>query len=200
MLVMHGAAWLNLKSEGAVQQRARSIGSIAALVMIVTYALAGVWLAFGISAYEFTSPVPADGPSNPLLTEVARQGSWMAAYGLRPWIVVAPILGFAGAALAYFGLKAGREVSTLLFSSLAIIGVIASVGLTMFPFILPSSIQPNASLSVWNASSSHQTLFVMLVSAVIFVPIVLAYTAWVYKVLWGKVTERDVTESSDVVY
>ena len=200
MIVMHGAAWLNLKSEGAVQARARSIGAWAALVTIVAYALAGVWLAFGIGAYEFTAAVPANGPSNPLLNEVAQQGSWMAAYGARPWIVVAPILGFAGAALAYLGLKAGREVSTLLFSSLAIIGVIASVGLTMFPFILPSSIDPNSSLAVWDASSSHQTLFVMLVSAVIFVPIILAYTAWVYKVLWGKVTENEVTESSDVVY
>ena len=200
MLVMHGASWLNLKTEGEVQKRAQSIGSTAALVMIVTYALAGVWLAFGIGAYEFTSVVPADGPSNPLLNEVARQGSWMTAYSVRPWIVVAPILGFAGAALAYFGLRAGREVSTLLFSSLAIIGVISSVGLTMFPFILPSSIQPSASLTVWDASSSHQTLFVMLVSAVIFVPIVLAYTAWVYKVLWGKVTVKSVTDASDVVY
>ena len=200
MIVMHGAAWLNLKSEGAVQERARSIGSIAALVMIVAYALAGVWLAFGISAYEFTAAVPADSPSNPLLTDVAHQGSWMAAYSVRPWIVIAPILGFAGAALAYLGLRAGREVSTLLFSSLAIIGVIASVGLTMFPFILPSSVDPKASLSVWDASSSHQTLFVMLVSAVIFVPIILAYTAWVYKVLWGKVTVKSVTDASDVVY
>ncbi len=200
MIVMHGAAWLNLKSEGAVQERARTIGAWAALVMIVAYALAGVWLAFGVTAYTFTAAVPADGPSNPLLNEVARQGSWMAAYGARPWIVVAPILGFAGAALAYLGLKAGREVSTLLFSSLAIIGVISSVGLTMFPFILPSTVDANSSLAVWDASSSHQTLFVMLVSAVIFVPIILAYTAWVYKVLWGKVTEQSVTDASDVVY
>ena len=200
MIVMHGAAWLNLKSEGEVQKRAQTIGSWAALVTIVAYALAGIWLAFGVGAYAFTSAVPANGPSNPLLNEVARQGTWMAAYSIRPWIVIAPIAGFLGAALAYLGLKAGREISTLLFSSLAIIGIIASVGLTMFPFILPSSIDPNSSLAVWDASSSHQTLFVMLVSAVIFVPIILAYTTWVYKVLWGKVTEKEVTESSDVVY
>jgi cytochrome bd ubiquinol oxidase subunit II len=200
MIVMHGASWLNLKSEGAVQERAQKIGSIAALVMIVTYALAGVWLAVGIGGYAFTAPVPANGPSNPLFNAVAHEGTWMGAYASRPWIVIAPILGFAGAALAYLGLRAGREVSTLLFSGLAIIGVIASVGLTMFPFILPSSIDPQSSLAVWDASSSHQTLFVMLVSAVIFVPIILAYTAWVYKVLWGKVTEKEVTEASDVVY
>ncbi|MGR6432361.1 cytochrome d ubiquinol oxidase subunit II [Rhizobium sp. PAMB 3174] len=200
MIVMHGAAWLNLKTEGAVQARARRYGSIAALVMMAGYALAGVWLAAGIQAYAFSVPPLANGPSNPLLSEVVRQGSWMAAYSARPWIIVSPILGFAGAFLAFLGLRAGREVSTLLFSKLSIIGVISSVGLTMFPFILPSSIAPSSSLTVWDASSSHQTLFVMLVSAVIFVPIILAYTAWVYKVLWGKVTEKSVTEASDVVY
>jgi cytochrome bd ubiquinol oxidase subunit II len=200
MIVMHGAAWLNLKTEGTVQARARRYGSIAALVMMAAYALAGVWLAAGIQAYAFSVPPVANGPSNPLLSEVVHQGSWMAAYSARPWIIVSPILGFAGAFLAFLGLRAGREVSTLLFSKLAIIGVISSVGLTMFPFILPSSIAPNSSLTVWDASSSHQTLFVMLVAAVIFVPIILAYTAWVYKVLWGKVTEKSVTEASDVVY
>jgi cytochrome d ubiquinol oxidase subunit II len=70
----------------------------------------------------------------------------------------------------------------------------------MFPFILPSSKMPDASLTVWDSSSSHLTLFVMLICALIFVPMILAYTAWVYKVLWGKVTEADVTENSDSVY
>jgi cytochrome bd ubiquinol oxidase subunit II len=200
MLTMHGAAWLNLKADGAVQKRARAIGSYAALVAIVTYGLAGVWLAYGIGGYQITSEVAVGGPSNPMLKEAATSASWMAAYSVRPWIAVAPVLGFAGAFLAFLGLRAGREVSTLLFSKLAIIGIISSVGLTMFPFILPSSIDPRASLTVWDSSSSKETLFVMLVVAVIFVPIILAYTAWVYKVLWGKVTERDILSSSDSVY
>ena len=71
---------------------------------------------------------------------------------------------------------------------------------TPFPFILPSSFDPKSSLTVWDASSSHTTLFIMLVATVIFMPIVLAYTAWVYRVLWGKVTEAEVTGSSDSVY
>jgi cytochrome d ubiquinol oxidase subunit II len=97
-------------------------------------------------------------------------------------------------------LRSGGEVSPLLWSKLGILGTISSVGLTMFPFILPSSLNPDASLTVWDASSSHQTLFVMLVSTVIFLPMILAYTAWVYKVLWGKVTEADVTNNSETVY
>lgn len=200
MLLMHGAAWLSLKAEGEVAVRARKIGTIMGLIAIVSYALAGVWLAFGIDGFALAGEVASNGPSNPLYSEVTRGGSWLSAYSERPWIAVAPAMGFVGTALAILGLRSGREVSTLLFSKVGITGIIASVGLTMFPFILPSTVDPNSSLTVWDASSSHQTLFIMLVCTVIFMPIILAYTAWVYKVLWGKVTEADVTENSDTVY
>ena len=102
--------------------------------------------------------------------------------------------------LTFAGLRAGREISTLLVSKMAILGVISSVGLTIFPFILPSSSDPRSSLTVWNSSSSHLTLFIMLVATVIFLPLILVYTAWVYKVLWGKVTEDDVADNSHSVY
>jgi cytochrome d ubiquinol oxidase subunit II len=70
----------------------------------------------------------------------------------------------------------------------------------MFPFILPSSLDPNSSLTVWDASSSHLTLFIMLVVSAIFLPIIFAYTAWVYKVLWGKVDEQTVNDKSGHAY
>lgn len=200
MLVMHGAAWLTLKAEGPVQTRARKIGTYAGMVAFVTYALAGVWLAFGIEGFQIVGDVVRDGPSNPLYSEVVRGGSWMEAYSIRPWIIIAPIAGFVGIALTVLGLRAGREVTTLLTSKLAITGIISSTGLTMFPFILPSTVDPNSSLTVWDSSSSHMTLFIMLVCAVIFMPIILSYTAYVYRVLWGKVTEADVTAHSDSVY
>ncbi|KAA2312779.1 cytochrome d ubiquinol oxidase subunit II [Puniceibacterium sp. HSS470] len=200
MLLMHGAAWLSLKSEGLVANRARRIGTYAGILAMACYALAGLWLAVGIDGFAFVSEVVTDGPSNPLYSEVARGGSWLSAYAERPWIIAAPIMGFVGMALALRGLIAGREVSTLLWSKLGITGVISSVGLTMFPFILPSTVDPNSSLTVWDSSSSHQTLFIMLVCTVIFMPLILMYTAWVYKVLWGKVTEADVTSNSDTVY
>ncbi|WP_417719414.1 cytochrome d ubiquinol oxidase subunit II [Salipiger sp.] len=193
MLIMHGAAWLTLKTEGMIAIRARRIGVVAGGIAAAGYALAGLWLAFGIDGYHLVGDVVTDGPSNPLFSEVRREGSWLAAYGTRPWIAVAPLMGFAGIALAVRGLIGGREISTLLWSKMAIVGIVSSVGLTMFPFILPSTVDPRSSLTVWDASSSHLTLFVMLVAAVIFLPIILAYTAWVYKVLWGKVTEEDVT-------
>ncbi|WP_417244650.1 cytochrome d ubiquinol oxidase subunit II [Celeribacter sp.] len=196
MLLMHGAAWLGLKAEGTVQKRAQKIGVIAGIVAAVAYALAGVWLAFGIDGYQIVSEVVKDGPSNPLYSEVSRGGSWLMAYSERPWIVIAPAMAFIGIALAVLGLSKGKEVSTLLWSKLGITGIISSVGLTMFPFILPSTVDPNSSLTVWDSSSSHLTLFVMLVCAIIFMPIILAYTSWVYKVLWGKVKEEDLDNNA----
>ncbi|ANP37622.1 MULTISPECIES: cytochrome d ubiquinol oxidase subunit II [Rhodobacterales] len=200
MLLMHGAAWLTLKTEGVIAERARRIGTVAGMVAAGGYVLAGLWLAVGIDGFALVNDVVPNGPSNPLYSQVTREGSWLAAYVARPWIVVAPLMGFAGIAMAIRGLKAGHEVSTLLWSKMAITGIVASVGLTMFPFILPSTVDPNSSLTVWDASSSHQTLFIMLVVTAIFMPLILAYTAWVYKVLWGKVTEADVTENADTLY
>ena len=200
MLVMHGAAWLTLKAEGPVQMRARAIGSVAALVAMAAYGLAGVWMAYGIEGYRIVGDYVTNGPSNPLHFEVEKTASWLTAYADRPWIIVAPVMGVMGGLLTFLGLRAGREVSTLLFSKMSILGVISSVGLTMFPFIMPSSSDPQSSLTVWNSSSSHLTLFIMLVVTAIFMPLILMYTAWVYKVLWGKVTEADVTDNSHSVY
>jgi len=201
MLIMHGSAWLVLKATGPVADRARRFGSIAALVVIVLFALGGLWLWAGVSGYRITSDISPVGPSNPLLKTVSQEGgAWLANYGTYPWMIVAPILGFLGAAAAFIAMQARREVVTLLFSKLSILGIISTVGLSMFPFILPSSLDPKSSLTVWDASSSHQTLFIMLVVTVIFLPIIIAYTAWVYKVLWGKVDEKSVTDKNSHAY
>lgn len=200
MLLMHGGAWLAIKTEGAVQERARRYGAQAALVAVIAYALAGVWMAFGIEGFRITGDYATGGPSNPLHFEVDRTASWLSAYADRPWIAIAPALGLLGGLGAFLGLRAGRGGLAFLSSNLSILGVISSVGLTMFPFIMPSSNDPRSSLTVWNSSSSHLTLFIMLVSTVIFMPMIMAYTAWVYKVLWGRVTETDVTENSHTAY
>lgn len=201
MLVMHGAAWLVLKTDGPVAARARGFGSIAALATTVLFALGGVFLWLGIDGYRFTSEVVTDGPSNPLSKTVEVAGGvWFANYAAHPWMMLAPALGLVFPLVAFVLLQARREVLALLSSSLAIFGVISTVGLTMFPFILPSSVDPKSSLTVWDASSSHMTLFIMLVVALIFIPIIVAYTSWVYRVLWGKVDEKAIRDDSGHAY
>ena len=188
MLAMHGAAWLQLKTDGPVAARARNLGSIAAVLTLVLYALAGVALWLWIDGYKVTSALTMTGPSNPMLkTAELVRGAWFVNYVAHPWLMAAPLSGFVGTLLALVGLRLRREVFTILCSALAIAGIILSVGASMFPFILPSSIDPRASLTVWDSSSSHLTLFIMVVVTAVFIPLIVAYTSWVYKVLWGKV-------------
>ena len=201
MLTMHGANWLQLKTDGPVAARARSYGRIAALATIVLFALGGLWLWFGIEGYRFTSTVVTSGPSNPLDKTVVREaGAWFSNYSLHPWIIIAPILGFVGAIASLAFQSSRREVGALLSSSVSILGIISTVGLSIFPFILPSSVDPKSSLTVWDASSSHLTLFIMLVVTVIFVPIIALYTGWVYRVLWGKVDAAAISDGSGHAY
>ncbi len=201
MLVMHGASWLMVKTSGPIAERARAFGSIAAVATIVLFALGGLWLWAGIDGYRITSAIVTDGPSNPLAKTVEQAGgAWFANYAAHPWMMAAPAFGFLGAALALILFRARREVTTLLSSALSVLGIISTVGVSMFPFILPSSIAPGASLTVWDASSSHLTLFIMLVVTGIFVPLIVAYTSWVYKVLWGKVDEEEIREGKGHAY
>ncbi|AJY44774.1 cytochrome d ubiquinol oxidase subunit II [Martelella endophytica] len=201
MLVMHGASYLATKTDGVVQARARSYGSVAALALIVLFALAGVWLYYGIDGYAFTGAVDAGGPSNPLMNDVARQqGAWFVNYGRYPWMMLAPALGFLGALGAFIGFRGKKPGLGMISSGLSVFGIVATPGVAMFPFLLPSSTQPAASLTAWDASSSQLTLFIMLVCALIFVPIILAYTSWVYHIMWGKVTNEDVTNKDRHAY
>lgn len=201
MLVMHGAAWLVLKTDGVVAARARRYGSLAALATVALFAVAGLALWVLADGYRITSAIDTVGPSNPLLKTVARDGAaWFANYAAHPWTLIAPAAGFLGALGALLFLRARREVAGLLASALSIFGIIATVGVSMFPFILPSSIAPNAGLTVWDASSSHLTLFIMLVVTVIFIPLIIAYTSWVYRVLWGKVDAADINKEGGHAY
>jgi cytochrome d ubiquinol oxidase subunit II len=201
MLVMHGSAWLQLKTDGPVAERVRRYGSVAALLTIVLYALAGFVLWRYVDGYRVTGTLPPDGPSNPMLKTVETQaGAWFANYAAHAWLRAAPALGFVGALLALLGLQLRRELMALLASAAAIAGVILSVGASMFPFILPSSADPRASLTVWDSSSSHLTLFVMGVVTAIFLPLIVAYTSWVYRVLWGKVDADAIREDRGHAY
>lgn len=70
----------------------------------------------------------------------------------------------------------------------------------MFPFIMPSSLQPAHSLTIWDATSSHRTLSVMFYAAVIFVPTVLSYTIWTYYKMFGRVSGEYIEANKHSVY
>jgi cytochrome d ubiquinol oxidase subunit II len=163
--------------------------------------LAGLWVWIGIEGYAITGTVTGGGPSNPLIKTVSRQsGQWLANYATHPWMILAPCIGIAGLLLTLLLTRLRRPGWAFIASALGIAGVIATAGVSMFPFLMPSNIMPVASLTVWDASSSQLTLFVMLIATLIFLPIVLCYTAVVYAAMRGTVSSGDIERNSSGFY
>ncbi len=191
MLIMHGAAWLVAKTDGRVAARARIWGQAAAIVSLVVLAVAWVWTA-ALPGLRIVGGADPNGASNPLAkVVVVETGAWLANYADHPWFAIAPAAGFIGTAIALLCLNLRLERLALVASGAGVAGVVATAGVGMFPFLLPSSLDPRSSLTVWDASASRPTLFVMLIAAAIFMPLILTYTAWVYRVMRGKVTTAD---------
>ncbi len=184
MLTLHGASYLALKASGPVVGRAVTVARLVAPVTIMLFVLAGIWVAFGIDGYVVTSQLAHDGPSNPLSKQVARQaGAWLTNYRTFPLTTIAPVVSILALAITPVLLRTGRGGFAFIASGAGIAAIIATAGLSVFPFMLPSSLEPRASLTLWDASSSHLTLKIMLFATVIFLPLVLIYTSWVYRVL-----------------
>lgn len=199
MLGMHGAFFLNVKTTEHLQKNAIQAGKICAALTIIAFIGAGFWLHYAITGYSLSSVVLHDGPSNPLYKTVIQQpDAWFTNYRNVPMTLLAPCIGILGAFFALICAKYAKLA--FIFSALSVSGIIATVGVSMFPFMLPSSTNPAQSLIVWDSSSSHLTLFIMFIAVAFFLPIVLAYTAWVYRVLRGKVTENTIIENKDTAY
>ena len=188
MLVMHGTAYASLKVGEPMSQRAAALGRWAAVVFAIAFVAAGVWVV-GLPGHHIVSGADPLGPSNPLHKHVALvPGGWLMHYRLQPLLWLAPLGALGGAALCFIALSVRRPGSAFLASCLAVAATILTAGIALFPFFMPSSTQPDHGLTVWDASSSARVLLIMLVAVVIFLPVVLAYTAWVFSVLRGKIT------------
>ncbi len=201
MLILHGAIFLQIRTEGEVQQRAISAARLFGAILMVTFALAGVWIAFGIDGYRVvTMPDPGAVPNILAKTVERGSGAWLENYSRYPWMIAAPALAFLGA-LAAIALSAARRPGTaFIFSGIMLAGVIFTAGFAMFPFVMPSSSHPNHSLLMWDVTSSHLTLSWMFWVALIFLPIVISYTGWVYGVMRGKVTAARIQEQTHSAY
>ena len=199
ILLNHGATWLQMKTDGFIEVRARAVSVVLSLAGVTLFVLAGLWVAFGLDGFVITSAVDTIATSNPLKKEVAIEaGAWVSNYSKYPLMMAAPVLGIiAGLACALFS-KKGNAGMAFVSSALFIAGVILTAGFSMFPFLMPSITMPEASLTVWDATSSHMTLNVMFIVACIFVPIVLSYTAYSFYVMRGRIKNEDLDQSHTI--
>lgn len=195
LLIMHGSAYAALKVGEPMSRRAATAGCWAAAVFVAAFLIAGVWVASALDGQRITSAIDALAPSNPLAKQVAvARGAWLGNFHAHGVLWLLPAVAVIGAALAAALLRSGRAGLGLVSSGAAVAGTILTAGIALYPFLMPSSTHPDQGLTVWDASSSARTLGIMLIAVLVFLPIVLAYTAWVFRVLRGRITLESVRQ------
>ena len=193
MLIMHGSVYAALKVGEPMSGRAAALGRVAALVYAICFIAAGIWVASALAGHQIVSQANVLGPSNPMTKHVAvNQGAWLGNYRTHGILWLAPAIALLAAGVTRGLLGARRPGVAFVSSCLTLAGTILTAGLALFPFLMPSSAQPDQGLTVWDASSSAPTLFLMLVIVAVFLPVVLAYTAWVFRVLRGRITLEEI--------
>jgi len=201
MFVNHGAAYLQLKSEGQIKARSERIASLLSLTCAVLFVLGGVWLWLGVDGYQVVSVIDTNGANHTTdkVVEVV-SGAWFNNYGKQPLLWLVPALGVIGFVLCSLFSRLTWHVSAFVSSALAMAMVLVTTGISMFPFVMPSSLMPNHSLTMWDATASETTLSIMFVVACVFVPLILAYTAWGYFVMRGRLNEQQIRDNTHSMY
>lgn len=201
MITFQGATYLMHRTEGEIYRRTQTAMLAFGTLLLVTFSAAGVWLWQGIDGYAIASAIDPSALPNPLDKEVIRQpGAWLANYAKYPATMALPALAYAGTLAAMLLAVNGATLAAFVASSLAVVGVIGTAGASLFPFVMPSSTDLRSGLTVWDSVSSHLTLFIMLCATLIFMPLIIAYTSWAYKVMAGKVTAAYIRENDHAAY
>jgi len=155
----------------------------------------------GVDGYQIVSMPPADSAFLPSAKTVERlPGGWLHNYSKHPWTAGAPLVAVGATILALVASALSRAAVAFVLSCVAVAAVLLTAGFALYPFIIPSSSTPAHSLTVWDSVSSHRTLQVMFWAVPIFVPIILLYTGWVYRITRGKVTEQHIRDNSHSLY
>lgn len=200
MLIMQGGTYLAHRTVGDIQARSIRFTLMAAVAFVVLFIIAGFFV-MRLDGYVITSELHKGSMINPTSKSVSTEtGAWLNNYHQTPLLWAFPALGVVGAVLAMLLLKLKRTLLAFISSSLSVLGVIMTAGVALFPFLLPSSSQPNASLTLWDSVSSQLTLMIMLYVTVFLLPLVVAYTSWAYKVMSGKVTKAYIKENQKTLY
>jgi cytochrome d ubiquinol oxidase subunit II len=168
MLLMHGAHYLVVKTEGDLQARIRRWRPAFIAAFTLMAAGSAVWI--GVSDYGVIDTFSED-----------------------PWTLVFPIAALIAYLVMIVMVRWARDAVAFFGSSAVLFLSVATISVGLYPNVLKSSTKPAFSMTVSNASAEHYTLVVMLVVAIVGIPFVLLYTAGVQYLFSGKV---ELTESS----
>ena len=166
LFIVHGALWLSVKTNGDLSRRASSVAGKSWYALLVVAVLFLIYTAFATNLY-------ANYLENPV------------------WFVVPVTAVLALLGIKLFALKGGY-LGSFYASCLTVLTVIFTGVTGLYPNLIPSSLDKNYSLTIFNSSSSPYTLKIMTVVALIFVPIVISYQIWVYRIFRQKLTVDEV--------
>lgn len=200
IFVTHGGLYLLLKTTGELRDRIQSFLPLRLWVSLVLYCLY-------LCVWKITIPVrdvmiDANMPSNPLAKSVLvlEPGNfWTEWLSFSP-LMLSSLIAFALLTVMMVRLHPTRSFVAFWLNGLRMGVVLATVGLGNFPILIPSLSNANHSLTVWDASSSHLTLGLLLVTALVCLPFMIWLASWVYRSLSGPVKTEDVQKKSHELY
>jgi cytochrome d ubiquinol oxidase subunit II len=194
MLIAHGAAYLRLKIDHQIAEKAHGVQKFASFLALVCFIAAGVILNKAFLGFTLESaPLSQNIFTKVVGMQFIEESHELGQRFFTSSAMITSLVAFFGFLISMVSGKR-KAIVGFLGTSFSIIGVISTAGFATFPFILPSTVVPNQSLTVWDASSSRLTLFIMLIAVLIFLPIVLTYVAWTYKVFSKKLILKDLAD------
>lgn len=200
MFLLQGTTWLQMKTTHKLYTKSRRLSQVLGLVLTVAFVAAGFWIQH-IDGYVITSVMNHSADSDPLGKTVIREaGAWMTNFHTYPKLWAAPLLGVLMPLFAVLASRFNKSGLAFLASSLANAGVIATAGIAMFPFVMPSSLDPSHSLTMWDATSSKLTMQIITMVAFVMVPVIVAYTSWTYYKMFGRVDNQYIEQNKTSAY
>ena len=179
------------------------VNIISVFLLLIGFQASGLLLMYHIIGYKLISY--AANPTLEPLKNVVQSGAgyWIQTYDKYPWKYLAPVVAYAGIIESLWAAYYGWVTTAFWASCFAVGGIVGTAGATLFPFLMPSSTNPNESLTVWNAASSQYALNMMLYVGVVLLFIILGYKIFAYSTIWGKkptLTAEDIKKDEHSFY
>ncbi|END1884698.1 cytochrome d ubiquinol oxidase subunit II [Escherichia albertii] len=201
IVTMHGGAYLLLRTSGNVHIRSRVCVQTAGILVSVLFLIAAWFLIKNIDGFVLTSVIDHEAPSDPLgKTVIQVPGAWLNNYHHHPLLWLLPLMGILMPLLVSLFVRMKYYRLTFIGSAFSILSMIGTAVATLFPFVMPSSAEPNVSLTLWDGTSSQLTLQVMTIVAIITVPLILGYTVWCYYKMFTRLDEETVRKNTHFFY
>ncbi|MEZ9289623.1 cytochrome d ubiquinol oxidase subunit II [Vibrio lentus] len=200
MALLQGCAWLMMKTTDALYNKTRLVAQASAILVASLMVLGGLTISH-IDGYLIASELNHSAVSNPLNKQaIVETGAWLANFEIYPWMWFAPIGSVIIPLLALISARLKWDAIAFISSSLTNACIILTAGFSMFPFIIPSSVNPSHSLTLWDSTSSELTLNIMTGVAFVMVPIILCYTAFSYRTMFGRLDNEYVERNGNSLY